>query len=287
MRDYIISTDSTCDLPASYISEHNLTIQPLYYIVDDVVYGGDNKLTEKEFYDRMAAGSTTSTMATNPEHIRLSFENILKSGKDILHIGFSSGLSSSYNNAAAVARELLEDYPEAKITVIDSLCASLGQGLLVNSAVTMKASGSSLDETAEWVEANKLCLCHEFTVDDLNYLQRGGRIKKSVAVLGTLINVKPVLHMDNEGHLISMYNVRGRKKSLISLVDTMAKKVGSKKNDLVYICHSDCIDDVMFVESLIKERFGIENFLVNWISPTIGSHTGAGTISIFYYGDER
>ncbi len=287
MRDFVISTETTADLPDSYIEEHHILLHRLYYSVDDNVYGVENTLPYHDFYEKMRKGAMTSTMASNPDLIEKSYKKILEEGKDILHISFSSALSCSYNNASVTAREMLESNPDAKIIVLDSLCASLGQGLLVHTAVTMKEEGKSIDEIAEWVEAHKLNLCHQFTVDDLNYLHRGGRIKKSVAVLGTLINVKPILHVDNEGRLVPLINVRGRKKSLIALVDNMEKTMGNFKNDTIFISHGDAPEDAEFVKNLIIERFGSKNFLIDFVSPTIGSHSGPGTIALFYYGETR
>jgi DegV family protein with EDD domain len=289
MKDFIISTDSTADLPESYCKENNVFVHPLYYSIGNTVYGGDNKLDPKDFYTRMRAGEMPTTMASNPEFVNKSFSEQIKNGTDVLHISFSSALSGSYNNAAVNARELMEQHKESKIIVIDSLSASLGQGLLVDSCVNLKKAGKTIDEIASWVEENKLHLCHEFTVDDLFNLHRGGRVSKTAAILGTLINVKPVLHMDNLGRLIPLYNVRGRKKALIALVDAMEKSVDGyePKNTKVFICHADAPEDAQFVADLVKERFGIDNHLIGYTSPTIGAHSGPGTIALFYYGRGR
>ena len=187
------------------------------------------------------------------------------------------------------AEELSEKYPDRKIIVIDSLCASLGEGLLVHKAVTLKEQGHTLEETADWIEANKLHLVHNFTVNDLFHLYRGGRVSKTAAFLGTMISLKPLLHVDDEGHLIPLSKVRGRKKSLIALVDAMEKQIGSwrDKNDTIFISHGDCIEDAQYVADLIKDRFGYESFLINHVGPTIGAHTGPGVVALFYMGDYR
>ena len=187
------------------------------------------------------------------------------------------------------AEELQEEYPERKLIVIDSLCACLGEGLLVYKAVQLKRAGKSLEEVAAWVEENKLHMVHNFTVDDLNHLYRGGRVSKTAAFLGTIVNIKPILHVDNEGHLIPLSKVRGRKKSLLTLVDSMEKQMGSfrDQNDIVFISHGDCIEDADYVASVIKERFGIDAFLINYIGPTIGTHSGPGTVALFYMGEYR
>lgn len=287
MREYIISTDSTADLPADYLKEHNISVHPLYYNIEGQVYGGDNDLTPSEFYAKMRSGIMPTTMATNPEHVRNLFLKQVEEGYDVLHIGFSSALSSSLNNAAVSAREVCEEHPEAKITVIDSCAASLGQGLLVHKAVMMKEQGKSMDEVAAWVEVNKDHLCHEFTVDNLFHLHRGGRVSKATAIIGTLINVKPALHVDLQGRLIPLVNVRGRKKALIKLVEFMEEKIEGYDNDIIFISHGDCLEDAQFVADLIKEKFGITNFLINYVSPTIGTHSGPGTVALFFMGKEK
>ena len=284
---YIISTDSTADLPESYVKEHGIAIQFLSYAFGDTVYGLNNQMDPHAFYDRMRSGEMPTTNACIPDEVQHSFESHLKEGYDILHIGFSSGLSASYNNARIAANELAEQYPDRKIILVDSLCASLGQGLLVHYAVTMKEQGKSLDEVAAWLEENKLHLCHQFTVDDLFHLHRGGRVSKATAILGTMINIKPVLHVDNEGHLTSVCNVRGRKKALLKLVEIMGEQMGEYPNDIVFISHGDCLEDAEFVASQVKERFGIQSFLIDYVSPTIGAHSGPGTVALFHLGKNR
>ena len=261
----------------------------LYYNMKGVVYGKDVELEVKAFYDMMRAGEMPTTMAANPEELREMFEKYLKAGKDVLHLAFSSELSSSYSNAAVVARELNEEYTDNKVVVIDTLSASLGQGLVIYKAVQLREDGWSIDEVARWVEENRLHFCHQFTVDDLNHLYRGGRVSKLTAVAGTLIQVKPILHVNDEGKLIPIGKVRGRKKSLMALVDNMERTIGSyrDKNDIVFISHGDALEEAEYVAGLVKERFGIENFLIHPVSPTIGAHSGPGTIALFYMGDRR
>ena len=284
---YIISTDSTADLPASYVKEHDIAIQFLSYAFGDTVYGLNNQLDPHDFYDRMRSGEMPTTNACIPDEVQNSFEAYLKEGYDILHISFSSGLSASHNNARIAANELAEQYPDRKIILVDSLCASLGQGLFVHYAVTMKEQGKSIEEVAAWLEENKLHLCHQFTVNDLFHLHRGGRVSKATAIIGTLINVKPVLHVDNEGHLTSVCNVRGRKKALLKLVELMGEQIDGYQNDIVFISHGDCLEDAEFVAAQVKERFGIQNFLIDYVSPTIGAHSGPGTVVLFYLGNTR
>ncbi len=287
--NFIITTDTCCDLPKSYIKENGLDVVTLYYNMKGVAYGKDVELEVKAFYDMMRAGEMPTTMAANPEELREMFEKYLKAGKDVLHLAFSSELSSSYSNAAVVARELNEEYTDNKVDVIDTLSASLGQGLVIYKAVQLREDGWSIDEVARWVEENRLHFCHQFTVDDLNHLYRGGRVSKLTAVAGTLIQVKPILHVNDEGKLIPIGKVRGRKKSLMALVDNMERTIGSyrDKNDIVFISHGDALEEAEYVAGLVKERFGIENFLIHPVSPTIGAHSGPGTIALFYMGDRR
>lgn len=289
MNKFIITTDTTCDLPDDYIKKHNLRVIPLYYSFDDVVFGEKNKLEPKEFYDKMRGGSMPTTMAVNPDTARETFTSLLKEGYDILHIAFSSALSGSCSVSATAARDLCEEIPNANIKVIDSLCASLGEGLLIHKAVMMKEDGKSLDEISSWLEKNKLNLCHLFTVDDLHHLHRGGRVSKATAIIGTLINVKPILHVNNEGRLIPLNNVRGRKKALIALVDQMENRLPGFEgiNDTIFISHGDSLEDAEYVASLVRERFAIDDILINYVSPTIGAHSGPGTIALFFVGNQR
>ncbi|NLZ81646.1 MAG: DegV family protein [Clostridiales bacterium] len=287
MNNFIITTETTCDLPDSYLTENNIDIFSLDYKLEDIIYSKDNSLKPKDFYAKMRAGSIPTTNAIIPEIAKETFKRYTDQGLAVLHIGFSSGLSGSYANAALAANEVIQENPDAKIIFIDSLCASLGEGLLVYKAVELRSSGKTIDETAKWVEENKLHICHQFTVDDLNHLHRGGRVSKATAIIGTLVSVKPVLHVDDEGHLTPLSNVRGRKKSLITLVDNMEKSIGNYKNDIVFISHGDSLEDAQYVAELIKERFGITKSLINYVSPTIGAHSGPGTIALFYMGEKR
>ncbi len=289
MNQYIITTDTTSDLPEEYLQQHNISLLPLYYNFEGTVYGDKVFLGPKEFYDKMRKGAMPTTMAVNPEIARNIFNGLLDQGYDVLHIAFSSALSGSCSVAATVAREIMDERPGTRIIVIDSLCASLGEGLLVHKAAQLKDSGHSIDETADWLEKHKLNLCHMFTVDDLHHLHRGGRVSKATAIIGTLINVKPVLHVDNEGRLIPLNNVRGRKKALISLVDRMEASLPEdiKQNDIIFISHGDCIEDAQYVADLVKDRFGIQDVLINYVSPTIGAHSGPGTVALFFMGNAR
>jgi DegV family protein with EDD domain len=287
MNNYIITSDTTCDLPDSYVAEHGIDIIPLYYRMNDVIYGEENTMTPSDFYNEMRNGKMPTTMACNPETAEKHFRKYLEQGLDILHIAFSSELSSSYNTAAITARELASEYPDNKIIVIDSRAASMGEGLMVYKAICNRDNGMNIDDNAKWVEDNKLHFCHQFTVDDLHHLHRGGRVSKATAIIGTMINVKPVLHVDDEGRLIPLSNVRGRKKALNTLIDNMEETMKGYDNDIVFISHGDCLDDAIYVSDKIKERFGIDKFMINYVCPTVGAHSGPGTLALFFMGDKR
>lgn len=287
MTNFTITTDSTCDLPQEYIQEHDIKIIPLCYSINDVVYDTENQLEPHNFYDLMRSGAMPTTMASTPQFIEDTFRTILEGDSDILHIGFSSGLSSSLNSAMIVSQNLSEEFPNRQIIVIDSLAAALGQGLFVHKAIQKRNDNFTLQQTADWLESHKQNFCHMFTVDDLNHLHRGGRISKATAIMGTLINIKPILHVDSEGYLQSLSKVRGRKKSLSTLVDNMAELSVGFENDIVFIGHGDCLEDAQYIAKLVEERFNIHNFLINHISPTIGSHTGPNVVALFFMGQHR
>ena len=291
MNPYVIMTDTTADLPESYIQEHQLAILSLSYTIEGKTYDRENPLDVREFYAKMRDGSMPTTSQVNPEQAKAAFTACLKEGKDVLYISFSSGLSGTCGSGMVAAQEIQEEgeYPGQKIVVIDSLSASLGEGLLVHKAVMLKEAGKSMEEVADWVEKNKLHLCHNFTVDDLFHLHRGGRVSKATAILGTMINIKPVLHVDDEGHLIAIGKVRGRKKSLSAQVDRMAEQIKGyeDQNDVVFISHGDCMEDAEYVKKLVQERFGIEKFVINHVGPTIGAHSGPGTVALFFMGNPR
>lgn len=289
MGKYVIMTDSSCDLSEEYIKEHGLDVLNLLYNMDGTIYGEDKTMDIKEFYAKMRGGSMPTTMAVNPEDVANAMRRHLEQGEDILYVAFSSGLSASCQNAVLGANDVRDEFPDRKIIVVDSLCASMGQGLFVHYALKRQAEGMSLEENVRWLEEHKRNICHQFTVDDLHHLHRGGRVSKATAILGTMINVKPVLHVDDVGKLISLYNVRGRKKSLQALVSNMEKTIGGfeNENDDIFISHGDCMDDVLYLEKLIEEKFGKKNFYVNYVGAVIGAHSGPGTMALFYLGNKR
>lgn len=289
MAPFTIITDSTADLPKEYLKEHGIPTMNLRYIIDGESYGYDKELDVHVFYNMMREGKMPTTSQVNPEEAKEFFMKYREESREILCISFSSGLSGTYNSARIAAQEVMEECPDTNIMVIDTLSASLGEGLLVHKAVCMRKEGKSLQETADWLEQHKLNLVHMFTVDDLNHLYRGGRVSKAAAIIGTMASIKPILHVDNEGHLIPLNKVRGRKKSLAALVDAMEHKMGDwrSQNDIVFISHGDVQEDAELVRDEVKKRFGIESFLINHVGPTIGTHSGPGTIALFFLGDVR
>lgn len=288
MRDYVIITDSTVDLPKEYVTETlGVPYIPLSYVMDGETYEDMSGLSGKEFFDRIRAGSMPTTSQITPEQARNALESWLKEGKDLLYLGFSSGLSGSYNSVRVAARELAEEYPEAQIITVDTLCACLGEGLLVYKAVKMKKEGKNLEEVAKWCEENKLHVCHDVTIDDLFHLHRGGRVSKATAILGSMVKVKPVIHMDNEGKLQVIGKERGRKKSLNRIVDMAVEQAKGWDNDIIMITHGDCEEDANYVAELVRKKMGIDNILINCIGTVIGSHTGPGVVAVFCMGDHR
>ncbi len=284
-------TDNTADLPSEYLKEHNVDYMVLSYIVDGVAYGKEKELDWKEFYAMMRDGKMPTTSQVNPEEAKVFFEECIKENSEVLYLAFSSGLSGTFNSARIAAEEVMEEHPGVKVMVIDSLCASLGEGLFVHKAVQMRDAGKTMEETARWLTDHVQNFVHAFTVDDLFHLYRGGRVSRTTAIIGTLASIKPRLHVDHEGHLIVIGKVRGRKKSLNALVDYMEEKMGSwaqeNRDDYVFISHGDSLEDAEYVRDQIKERFGMERFLINNIGPTIGAHSGPGTIALFFMGEER
>lgn len=287
MRDFVITVNSTVDLPREWLEERNVPVIPLKYTIDGETYTDMYGLTSGEFFAKLREGKMSVTSQVNPEEAKEALEPFLKAGKDILHLGFSSGLSGTYNSMRAAGEELAESYPEAKIIVIDTLCACMGEGLLLYKALQLKESGKSIDEIAQWVEENKLHVCHNVTVDDLNHLHRGGRISKATAIVGTMVQIKPIIHVDNEGKLQVIAKERGRKKSLHRIVDMAAERAEGWENDMVMITHGDCIGDAEYVAGLVRERLGVQHIMIHNIGTVIGSHTGPGVIAVFSMGNYR
>ena len=287
MRDYVVTVNSTVDLPKEWLEERKVPVMPLKYTMDGQVYEDMNGLTAKEFFAKLRQGIMSVTSQINPEEAKAALEPFLKEGKDVLHLAFSSGLSGTCGSMMIAAEELMEEYPEAKIIVVDTLCACLGEGLLLYKVLQLKAAGKSIEEAAAWAEENKLHICHDVTVDDLNHLHRGGRISKATAVVGSMVKIKPIIHMDNDGKLQVVGKERGRKKSLNKIVDMAVEQSEGWDNDIIMITHGDCIEDAEYVADLVREKMGIDNILINNIGTVIGSHTGPGVVAVFCMGNKR
>lgn len=289
MREFFITTDSNSDLPQEYIQKFGTTIIPQYYSFDDVVYGDELNMPPAEFYDRMKNGALPQSQANNPAVIEEKFRAILDKGGDIIHIAFSSALSSSYNNVCMVATELKEEYPEAKITVIDTLTASLGESILVIHANEMKEKGASYEDIVAKLEEMKSHINGLFTVDDLFHLQRGGRVSKATAMVGSVLNLKPSLFINAAGALTSAGTVRGRKKSIQNMVDRMKETLGDTPDYTlpVGIVHANCLEDAQNLAEKVKAETEFKNVIINDISPSIGTHTGPGAMGLLYYGADR
>ena len=289
MADYVITTDSNSDVLPEFIKENDLTIIPQYYSFGNTVYGDELNMPPHEFYETMRKGELPKSQANNPAVIRDKFEKILKEGKNILHIAFSSALSGSCNNVVMTANELLEDYPDRKIMVFDSLNASLGEGVSVYRAVELWKEGKSMEEVYDILMEERDHVNVSFTVNDLYHLQRGGRVSKTTAVVGSLVNIKPILVVTSTGELKSDGTVRGRKKSLKTLVARLEESLDLDsygKDRMVAVLHGDCIDDAKAVADMVKE-LGFTNVIINDVSPSIGTHAGPEVVGLINYGKTR
>ncbi|WP_099206155.1 DegV family protein [Scatolibacter rhodanostii] len=290
MSDYVIMTDSTCDLTQELATELGINVVPLSFIMDGKTYFGSlnqKTISTEDFYTKLKNGDKVSTAQVNSEEFVDHFEPVLKKGIDILYIAFSSGLSGTCQSALIAQKELAEKYPEQKIVVFDSLCASMGEGLLVYLANQKKEQGFSIEETYDWLKENFMKMAHWFTVDDLNHLKRGGRVSAGAAFIGTMLSIKPVLHVDNEGHLIPVKKVRGRKASLDALVKQMEDTAINPAEQIVFISHGNCLEDAEYVKTQIEEKMGVKEFKINVIGPVVGAHAGPGTIALFFLATER
>ena len=288
MAKFIISTESTSDLTYEFAKEHDIKIIPMSYYIDNVNYEGtkEDSLGGHEFFDRMREGSMPTTAMVSYLAAEAFFEPFLKEGLDILHIGFSSSLSGTCENIITASKNLKKKYPDRKVIVIDSRCASSGEGLLAYLTAKKRSEGASFDDTVKYGQDTVQKVIHYFTVNDLYHLHRGGRISKAKAVIGSLLGIKPVLHVDAEGRLVPLSNARGRKKALLALVEKFGER-NKGRNDLIFINHGDCLEDAEFVVEEIKARYGFKNFVINYIGPVIGSHSGPGTVALFFTGEER
>jgi DegV family protein with EDD domain len=289
MNRFAILTDSGADLPQTMVEELDITVVPLRYTIqgqERLDWPDHREMAPRVFYDLLRQGERATTAALNVHDYLEQLTPLLQAGQDVLALVFSSGLSTTYQSCVLAAEELREQYPDRKLFVVDTLCASMGQGLLVWHAAQLRAQGKTIEEVRDWVEENKRRLCHWFTVDDLNHLKRGGRVSAATALVGTMLSIKPVLHVDDEGHLINMGKARGRAASLKALVDKMAQTAIEPERQTIFISHSDCEEDARKLAELVRERFGVE-VVVGIIGPVIGAHSGPGTLALYFLGKER
>lgn len=287
MRDYIITVNSTVDTGKEWLEERNVPVIPLKYTIDGQEYTDMYGLSDKEFFQKLREGKMSVTSQINPEEAKEMLEPYVKDGKDVLHLAFSSALSGTCNSMKIAAEELQEEYPEAKVIVVDTLCACMGEAMLLYYALKQKEAGKTIDEVAQWAEENKLHVCHNVTVDDLFHLHRGGRVSKTAAVLGTMVKVKPIIHMDDNGALQVIGKERGRKKSLHKIVDMAVERSEGWDNEIIMITHGDCLEDAEYVAKLVREKMGVENVFIHNIGTVIGSHTGPGVVATFCMGNKR
>lgn len=288
--NYEIVSDSSSNLTNDLIEKYGIHIISLVLILNGkeyLSYDKDEEVELGQFYDMMRNGQTMSTSTINIKACEETFEHILKDGKDILYLGFSSALSGTFNTAKIAADKLHEKYPERKIYCVDTLSASMGQGLLVYYAAKQREEGKTIDHVKDWILNKRLNLCHWFTVDDLFFLKKGGRISATTAILGTALSVKPIMHVDNEGRLVAVGKARGRKNSLQELVKKMEKSCIKPEEQIVFIAHGDCLEDAEFVEQLVRQRLNVKDVLIHYVDPVIGAHSGPGTIALFYLGTNR
>lgn len=288
MNDYIIMTDSCCDLPVELAAELGVSVLPLSVLIDDKTYKNyldGRDISFPDYYALLRSGSLGKTSAVNVFEFTAEMEKYLAEGKDILYMGFSSALSGTYSASTIAAEELREKYPERKLLTVDTLSASMGQGLFVYLAVQKKKAGASVEEVYEFVENNKMNIIQWFTVDDLNHLKRGGRVSAVAAVFGTMLSIKPVMHVDSEGRLSVVEKVRGRKASITGLVNVIKERITDKS--IAFISHGDCLDEAELLASRIKEEAGVEKVIISYVGPVIGTHSGPGTLAMFFVGTER
>lgn len=287
---YRLTTDSTCDLPLNFYADRGIPVIGLTFQLNGREYkeGPEVGITSKEFYDQLRAGRQSSTVQVNCFDFMAFIEPFLAAGEDVLHLSFSSGLSGTYESYCRGAEELREKYPDRKVIVIDSLAASGGEGLLLYYADENRKAGMTIDDNARWLESNRMHLCHWFTVDDLMFLHRGGRVSKTSAIFGSLLGIKPVLHVDDEGHLILVSKARGRAGSIEALEDKLKTTgIGDIREQMIFISHGDCPEDAQTLADKLRKEVGIRKILITDIGAVIGSHSGPGTLALFFLGEQK
>lgn len=285
---FVLTTDSGCDLPRQYYKDHSIDVIDMSYVLNEKTYkDGDESMPPQVFYQKIREHAMPSTTQINPEEFTEFFEKHLVDGSNVLHLSFSSGLSGSYNSAVIAAGELNEKYGAEKVIVVDTLCASMGEGLLLDLVNAKKNEGVGFHELAEWAEDHKLKICHCVTVDNLFHLLRGGRVSKASAIVGSVLGIKPIIHVDPMGKLVPIDKIRGRNAAIDTLLQMMIKRTDGKYNGRVFISHGDCIDDANYLAQKIKDQFGVQEIMIHFIGPVIGAHSGPGTLALFFEGKNR
>ncbi len=287
MANYVILTDSSADLDSKLLGDLEVVSLPLEILMEGSAPVYNDQVDVKDFYKKLREKTKVTTSAAGIDRFTQFMEPYLMEGRDVLYLGFSSGLSGTYNAGMIAARELAEKYPERTVATVDTLCASTGQGLLVYLAAKKRLAGASLEEVRSFAEETKLHICHWFTVDDLFFLKRGGRVSSATAVMGTMLSIKPVMHVDNKGKLINVAKARGRKAALDTLVDKMKATVIDPESQTCFICHGDCLEEAEYVAERMKKDLGVPEVIIEYTGPVIGAHSGPGTLAIFYVGTER
>ncbi len=287
MENYVILTDSSCDLTKDMTDALGIEILSLEVVMDDGTTCLNHEVDVKDFYKKLREKKQITTSAVGIDRFMSFMEAFLEKGQDILYLGFSSGLSGTFNAGFVAAQELSEKYPDRKIYAVDTLCASLGEGLLVYLCAKMRQSGAGIDEVRNYAETNKLHLCHWFTVDDLFFLKRGGRVSAATAVMGTMLSIKPVMHVDNKGKLINVSKARGRKAAVDALFENTKASIVDPEKQTCFICHGDAEADANYLAERMKKELNIPEVIIGYTGPVIGAHSGPGTLAVFYLGTER
>lgn len=287
MSNYVVTVNSTVDLPKAWLEERGVTVVPLKYTIEDETYVDMDGLSSKEFFTKLREGKMAVTSQVNPDGAREILEPILKEGKDILHLAFTSALSGTYNSMRLAIEELKEDYPDRKMLLVDTKCACMGEGLLLYYVLQKKEAGATIEEAYAYAEELKDHIGHYVTVDDLNHLHRGGRLSKTSAVLGSMVKIKPILVINDEGKLVVTAKERGRKKSMNTIVDLAVEHTGEFKQEIVMITHGDCLEEAEYLAGLVKEKMGVDNIFINNIGTVIGGHTGPGVLAVFALADHK
>jgi len=290
MKQFILATDACSDLTAEIVKKHDIAIIPMVLEIEGKTYThhlDERELSLNDFYNQLRDKKVSRTSLVNVGEFVQFFTGLLEKGQDILYVALSSALSGTYQSAMMAIEMLKDDYPDRKIIAVDTLSASLGEGYLVWRAALLKEEGKSIDEVTAWLEANKYNLRHLFTVEELGTLKRGGRLSGTAAFFGTLLGVKPILHVTYDGKLSVLHKVVGRKKSLTEMIDIMGKQIVNSEEQVVFIAHGDCLDEAKEVGGLIRAKMKIKDLMYSYIGPVIGSHSGPGTIAVFFMGNKR